>query len=36
MIGKLDSRITILQKSVVRDDIGGETISYTTLKSTWS
>ena len=35
MIGKLDSRITILQKSVVRDDIGGENISYTTLKSTW-
>ena len=35
MIGKLDSRITILQKSVVRDDIGGETITYNTLKTTW-
>jgi SPP1 family predicted phage head-tail adaptor len=35
MIGKMDSRINILQKSVVRDDIGGETITYNVLKTTW-
>ena len=36
MIGKLDKRIKILQKSVVRDSIGGESIVYTELKSTWA
>lgn len=36
MIGKLDSRIEFLQKSVVRDAIGGETITYVTFKGTWA
>jgi head-tail adaptor len=36
MIGKLDSRIEFLQKSIVRDAIGGETVTYVTLKSTWA
>ena len=35
MIGKMDSRITLMQKSVVRDAIGGETITYVDVKTTW-
>lgn len=36
MIGQMDSRISFLQKSVVRDAIGGETIDYVNFKTTWA
>lgn len=34
--GKLDRKIVIEQKSVSRDDVGGENISWTTYKTIWS
>lgn len=36
MIGKLDRRITFMEKQVVRDEIGGEEVTYLDFKSTWA